>query len=77
MGPFESQCTQSIDCQMKGFPARKPAVVRATVGRVVLGVFFARGRMAHDRVAQVPRTQSGNAFGAPGQARPQAPQCSE
>ena len=47
-------CAQSIDCQMKGFPAMKPAVVRATVGRVVLGVFLARGRMSHDRVAQVP-----------------------
>lgn len=47
-------CAQSVDCQMRGFPVMKPALVRATVGRAALGVFLARGRMSHDRAAQVP-----------------------
>jgi hypothetical protein len=45
---------QSIDCSRTGYPQMKPAWVRATVGRLVLGLFLWRGGMRHDLAAPVP-----------------------
>ena len=45
---------QSIDCSRTGYPQMKPAWVRATVGRLVLGLFLWRGAMRHDLAAPVP-----------------------
>jgi hypothetical protein len=47
-------CAASIDASMKGFPVMRPAIVRATIGRLVLRRFLGQGRMSHDRESQVP-----------------------
>lgn len=47
-------CAQSIDCSLHGFPVMKPAIVRATVGPLVLRRFLSKGRMSHDHGAQIP-----------------------
>jgi hypothetical protein len=40
-------CAQSIGYSVTGYPALKPAWLRATVGRVVKTVFLKRGTMKH------------------------------
>jgi len=40
-------CAQSIGYSVTGYPALKPAWLRATVGRVVKTVFLKRGSMKH------------------------------
>jgi RimJ/RimL family protein N-acetyltransferase len=48
-----NHCAQSIEYSIAGFPALKPAWVRATVGRLVLRRFLARGYMGHDTEAPI------------------------
>lgn len=45
---------QSIECSMRGYPQMKSGLLRATVGPLVVGVFFMRGQMKHDHAAPVP-----------------------
>lgn len=47
-------CKQSIDASIDGYPAMKPAVIRATVGRFVAWRFLSRGQMSHDLRSPVP-----------------------
>lgn len=47
-------CAQSIEYSLTGYPAMKPAWLRATVGRLVRGRFLARGAMRHNLTAPVP-----------------------
>lgn len=47
-------CTQSIDYSLRGFPQMKPKLIRATVGRIVVGRFLSAGRMSHNLAAPVP-----------------------
>lgn len=46
-------CAQSIEYSVTGYPRLKPAIVRATVGKLVKRRFLGRGEMAHDTVAAV------------------------
>ena len=54
---------QSIEYSMAGFPALKPAWVRATLGRYAFVLFDSRGTMSHDVAEPIP--------GAPGIAQGQ------
>ncbi len=47
-------CAQSIDCSIDGYPKLKPRLVRATIGRWVVGRFVRRGWFHHDLAAPVP-----------------------
>lgn len=47
-------CAQSIDSSIRGFPLHKPAIVKKTVGRLVLWRFLGRGAMSHDRNGPIP-----------------------
>jgi hypothetical protein len=47
-------CAQSIDASIRGFPLHKPAIVKKTVGRLVLWRFLDKGRMSHDRNGPIP-----------------------
>ncbi len=46
-------CAQSIEYTISGYPQMKPAVVRATIGKLVKRRFLARGEMSHDTAAPV------------------------
>lgn len=48
-----NHCAQSIEYSITGFPALKPAWVRATIGRLVLRRFLARGYMGHDTTGPI------------------------
>jgi hypothetical protein len=45
---------QSIDASREGFPTMKPALLRKTVGRVVLWRFMSKGAMSHDKEGPIP-----------------------
>jgi len=47
-------CAMSIDCSMNGFPVAKPALVRATIGRIALRRILGKGDLSHDRHKQIP-----------------------
>jgi hypothetical protein len=47
-------CAQSIEFSMDGFPALKPRLLRATIGRLVARRFIARGALRHDLGAPIP-----------------------
>ena len=47
-------CAQSIECSVRGYPEDWPMLLRATVGKVVLGRFMSKGFMAHDLAKPVP-----------------------
>ncbi|HVV83128.1 MAG TPA: DUF1569 domain-containing protein [Kofleriaceae bacterium] len=47
-------CAASIVASLDGYPALKPWIVRATVGKLVKYVFLWRGTMHHDTSAPVP-----------------------
>lgn len=47
-------CAQSIDASMHGFPVHKPAIVKGTVGRLVLWRFLGKGAMRHDKSGPIP-----------------------
>jgi hypothetical protein len=47
-------CAQSIEYSLSGYPVMKPALVRATIGRLVLAMFLRRGVMRHNLAAPVP-----------------------
>lgn len=58
-GPFDAaqalaHCAQSIELSRTGYPSMKPGWFRATVGRIALGRFLARGYLTHDRGAAIP-----------------------
>jgi len=59
---------QSIECSLRGYPAMKPAWLRATVGRLVAGRFLRRGEMKHDHGAPVPGEPAISADGDLGKA---------
>lgn len=44
----------SIEHSMSGYPVMRNVIIRATIGRIVLGRFLARGAMSHDRNAPIP-----------------------
>ena len=47
-------CAQSIDASIHGYPAMKPALLRKTVGRVVVWRFLRKGQMNHNKEQPVP-----------------------
>lgn len=47
-------CAQTIDYSMSGYPQLKPAIVRATVGRLAIHKFLSQGYMKHNLTAPVP-----------------------
>lgn len=47
-------CAASIAASVDGFPALKPRLVRATIGRLVKRRFLGRGAMRHDTHAPLP-----------------------
>jgi len=56
-------CAQSIEYSLTGYPSRRSALFRATVGPLVLRKFLKQGFMGHDLKAPVP-----NAPGLPATA---------
>jgi Protein of unknown function (DUF1569) len=48
-----AHCAQSLEYGIDGFPRMKPAIVRATIGRLVLRRFLARGEMRHSHTADI------------------------
>lgn len=61
-------CAQSIDASRLGYPKLKPALVRKTIGKLVLRRFFANGAMSHDKQSPVPGADDIAADGALGDA---------
>jgi hypothetical protein len=53
-GQVLAHCAESIDCSIRGFPSERSRLFQATIGRLVLAVFFARGALRHDRNATIP-----------------------
>jgi hypothetical protein len=51
-------CKQSIDASIDGYPAMKPAIVRATIGRLVARRFLSKGQMRHDLTSPVPGAEA-------------------
>lgn len=49
-----SHCSQTIEYSMTGYPAMKPALLRNTVGRLVIKRFLRQGYMKHNLSAHVP-----------------------
>ena len=49
-----SHCAQSVEYSIAGYPKLKPALFRATVGRLVKKRFLSKGEMSHDLEAPVP-----------------------
>jgi hypothetical protein len=47
-------CAQSIEYSLTGYPVMKPALLRATIGPLVLRLFLMRGAMRHNLAAPVP-----------------------
>ena len=47
-------CAASIAASIDGYPALKPALVRATIGKLVKRRFLAAGAMRHDTHAPLP-----------------------
>src|SRR5258708_2695794 len=47
-------CAAAIELSITGYPALKPAIVRATIGRLVLRWFLSRGEIHHDVDAGIP-----------------------
>ena len=47
-------CAASIEYSLSGYPRNKPALVRATIGPLVLGHFRRKGFLSHDRSADIP-----------------------
>ena len=47
-------CAQSIDASMRGFPVHKPALIKKTVGRLVLRRFLSKGAMSHNKNSPIP-----------------------
>jgi len=44
----------SIEHSLTGYPVMRNALIRATIGRIVLRRFLSRGAMSHDRNAHIP-----------------------
>lgn len=51
-------CAKTIEYAMTGYPALKPAIVRKTIGRIVIKKFLRQGYMKHDLQADVPGSSS-------------------
>ena len=49
-----NHAAQSVEYSMHGFPRLKPALFRATAGRLAFAVFRRRGRMSHPLDAPIP-----------------------
>ena len=47
-------CAKTIDYSMIGYPSLKPAIVRNTVGKLVIRKFLRQGNMKHNLYADVP-----------------------
>ena len=47
-------CAKTIEYSMTGYPSLKPAIVRNTVGKLVINKFLKQGKMKHDLNADVP-----------------------
>src|SRR6185369_3015578 len=54
LGRILGHCAASIEYSLTGYPKNKPAIVRATIGRLVLARFLSKGTMSHDRAADIP-----------------------
>lgn len=46
-------CAKTIDYSMTGYPAMKPAIIRATVGKIAIRKFLSQGYMKHNLTADV------------------------
>jgi hypothetical protein len=60
-------CAQSIEYAVRGYPRMKPAIVRATIGKLVKRKFLRAGTMSHDThapVAGAPALDGGLALDA-------------
>ncbi|MEM6993129.1 MAG: DUF1569 domain-containing protein [Myxococcota bacterium] len=51
-------CAQSIEYSIDGFPKPKPAIIRATIGRLVARRFLQRGALSHDLQAAIPGAET-------------------
>lgn len=47
-------CAQSVDGSLRGYPKVLPGILRATVGRVVVGRMLSKGVMRHNLVGPLP-----------------------
>ena len=47
-------CAAAIELSITGYPVLKPAIVRATIGRLVLRRFLSRGEIHHNVDAGIP-----------------------
>ncbi|WP_063934781.1 DUF1569 domain-containing protein [Archangium violaceum] len=47
-------CAQSIDCSLDGYPRLRPALFRATIGRIAKRKFLSQGFMSHGLDAAIP-----------------------
>lgn len=47
-------CASAIERSIDRYPVMRPAIFRATIGRLVLWRFLSRGSMTHQRGEQVP-----------------------
>ena len=47
-------CAKTIEYSMTGYPSLKPAIVRNTVGKLVINKFLKQGKMKNDLNADVP-----------------------
>lgn len=54
--PYQAliHCAQSIKYSATAFPRLKPALLRATVGRIVMRKFLLQGHMSHGLAAPIP-----------------------
>jgi hypothetical protein len=46
-------CSKTIEYSMTGYPSLKPAIIRNTIGKVVVKKFLTQGYMKHDLHADV------------------------
>ena len=62
-----THCAQSIEYSMSGYPKLKPALFRATVGRIAKNRFISKGEMSHSLTAEIagaPVTEQGGDVGS-------------
>ena len=54
--PYQSfvHCAKTVDYSMSGYPSIKPAIIRNTVGKLVIRKFLKQGYMKHNLMADVP-----------------------
>lgn len=48
-----AHCAKTIDYSISGYPSMKPAIIRNTIGKIVIGKFLRQGYMHHNLIADV------------------------